>query len=231
MQTTKVVSLGGSLVAPDDIAIDYLRQFSRIVNDYLNKESDRRLIIVVGGGQLARRYQEAYRSLADGGKDDTADWIGIAATRVNAQLVKSLFEDRCVEDVVTNPTSVETFEGSVLVASGWKPGFSTDYDAVLLAEHFRAQVLVNLTDVAKVYSGDPRVDKSAKPLDSVSWGEFRGIIGSEWTPGKNSPFDPIAARKAHEMHLAVISAQGSDIENLRHILDEKDFTGTTIGPD
>jgi len=230
MQTTKVISLGGSLVAPDDIATDYLRQFTRIVNDYLNKDKNRRLIFVVGGGQLARRYQEAYQNLSNPSNNDTADWIGIAATRLNAQLIKSLFEDRCAEEVVTDPTSVESFQGTVLVASGWKPGFSTDYDAVLLAEHFGAKILINLTNIAKVYSGDPRVDKGAKPIDNMSWVNFRSIIGDEWTPGKNAPFDPIAARKAQEMRLTVISAQGSDIENVRHILDDKNYIGTTIGP-
>ena len=217
-------------MAPDDIATDYLRQFTRILNDYLGKEPSRRIILVVGGGQLARRYQEAYRSLADHGNDVVADWIGIAATRINAQLIKSIFEERCIEEVVTNPTSVESFQGTILVASGWKPGFSTDYDAVVLAEHFNAKVLINLTNIAKVYSGDPRVDKHAKPIDEMPWGDFRRIIGDDWTPGKNAPFDPIAARKAQEMNLTVISAQGSDIENLRNILNDRSYVGTTIGP-
>ena len=231
MFNTKVVSLGGSLVAPADIATDYLRQFSRIVNDYLGKESNRRIILVVGGGQLARRYQDAYRALSTTENDDVADWVGIAATRLNAQLVKSIFEDRCDEEVVTDPTSVESFRGTVLVASGWKPGFSTDYDAVVLAERFDAKVLINLTNVAKVYSGDPRTDRQAKPIDKMSWAEFRGIVGDEWTPGKNAPFDPIAARKAQELGLTVVSAQGSNIENLRNILNDRGFIGTTIGPE
>ena len=55
------------------------------------------------------------------------------------------------------------------------------------------------------------------------------MVGDEWEPGKNCPFDPIASKKAREMGLKVICAGGKNIENIRKILDEKDFVGTIIG--
>jgi len=117
----------------------------------------------------------------------------------------------------------------VLVAAGWKPGFSSDYDAVLLAERFGSKTVVNLSNIEKVYTADPRVDPAARPLDSVSWEDFRAMVGDEWVPGKNVPFDPIASRHAHENGIKVVCAAGRDLENLRRILDGGDFVGTLIG--
>ncbi len=49
-------------------------------------------------------------------------------------------------------------------------------------------------------------------------------------PGKNTPFDPTAARAAAAAHLRVVFAEGRDLANLSRILSGKPFTGTTIGP-
>ncbi len=231
MHDTKVLSLGGSLVAPDEIAVGFLRDFRRLIRDYLEEDQTRRLIMVIGGGAPARRYQKAYREIAQNAKNEEADWIGISATRLNARLVKAVFEEYCVDEVVTDPTARVDFAGRVLVASGWKPGFSTDYDAVLLAERFNAGVLVNLTNIAKVYTADPKIDKNAKPLDRITWKEFSKITGTEWTPGKNTPFDPTAVAKASELRLIVISALGSDLTNLSRILEDSGYEGTTVGPE
>jgi uridylate kinase len=116
----------------------------------------------------------------------------------------------------------------VLVAAGWKPGFSTDYDAVLLAERFGAQMLINLSNIEKVYTADPRTDKNARPIDKITWADFRAMVGDEWVPGKNVPFDPVASRHAEKIGLKVICAAGKDLDNLKKILNDEDFTGTTI---
>ena len=119
----------------------------------------------------------------------------------------------------------------MLVAAGWKPGFSTDYDAVLLAEKFSGNFVINLSNIKKVYTDDPDKNPDAKPLDTVSWEDFRKIVGDEWIPGKNAPFDPVASRYASNINMKVIVASGRDLSNLNNILRDKSFTGTTIGPE
>ena len=99
---------------------------------------------------------------------------------------------------------------------------------MLLAERFNAPTVINLSNIAKVYTDDPRVNPEAKPIDEISWKEFRQIVGDEWVPGKNVPFDPVASLHAQKAGLSVICAAGRDIENLRAILDGKPFTGTKI---
>ena len=228
---TTVLSLGGSIVAPEGPDPSFLSAFLKLVREYLAAVSERRLILVVGGGGPARSWQRAFREAGGPESDHEAqDWIGVMATRLNAQLVKALLGPLCPQEVVIDPTAVDMFMGRVLVAAGWKPGFSTDNDAVLLAERFGADRVLNLSNIEKVYTDDPRKNPDAKPIDALSWADFRAIVGDEWVPGKNAPFDPVASRKAAELGLSVICAAGRDLANLREILEGRAFRGTQIGP-
>ncbi len=231
MSQTKVISLGGSIIVPDKVDSNFLLAFRAAVLEYLARNPDNRLILVCGGGAPAREYQRAYRAVIPEADSDILDWIGIAATRLNAELLKQLFRDFCLEQVIIDPTAVSVFPGRVLVAAGWKPGFSTDYDAVLLAERFQADTLLNLSNITKVYTADPKTDPEAKPLDRVSWREFQKLVGDTWKPGINVPFDPVATEKAAQVKLRVIVAGGRNIDNLKKILYDEEFEGTVIGPD
>ncbi|GHV84857.1 uridylate kinase [Spirochaetia bacterium] len=241
-----VISLGGSIVAPDGVDVPFLKNFYSLTKECLEADEKRRFILVVGGGGPARAWQNAYREIAASGgqsaggqsaggtsavafKDEEADWIGVMATRLNAQLIKAIMGDWCTQPVITDPSRVDPFVGRVLVAAGWKPGFSSDYDAVLLAERFQADMVINLSNIEQVYTDDPRKNPNAKPIGTISWTDFRAMVGEEWTPGKNVPFDPIASRHAAKLGLKVICAAGRDLPNLRLILDGKPFLGTVIG--
>jgi uridylate kinase len=223
-----VISLGGSIVAPDEVDTEFLTNFVQLIQDELLQDEQRRFIFVVGGGGPARKWQQAYRHIQKDASDEQADWIGIMATRLNAQLLKAVFATWCPQDVVTDPTQAMPFVGRVMVAAGWKPGFSTDYDAVLLAERYQAEVLINLSNIAKVYTDDPRKNPQAQPIDTISWKDFIALIGDEWIPGKNVPFDPVASRYAAAIGLTVLCAAGKDLGNLKHILHGEDFIGTKI---
>ena len=231
---TKVLSVGGSIIVPEKPDTEFLSNFIKMVTQWLDEDKSRRLILVAGGGAPARVYQNAYKEVGEATKlnseANAADWIGIMATRINAQLLKACFGDYCKNDVVYNPTVEDLqFDGQVLVASGWKPGFSTDTDAVYLGEKFGAKTIVNLSNIEKVYTDDPRKNPDAKPLDTISWADFRKMVGDEWVPGKNCPFDPIASKKASELGMKVICAGGKNIPNIKAILNDQEYVGTTIG--
>lgn len=225
-----VLSVGGSIVAPETPDTDFIAKFATMIRDWLSKDDSRKLILVIGGGGPARIYQQAYKTVAtaENYKAEEADWVGITATRLNAQLLKAIFSDLCPQDVVYDPTAAQDFSGKILIAAGWKPGFSTDTDAVFLAEKFNAKTVINLSNIEKVFTDDPKKNPNAKPLDNISWKDFRKMVGDEWTPGKNTPFDPIASQKAEKAGITVICAGGRNIENTRAILEEKDFIGTKI---
>jgi len=231
MSDIKVLSVGGSIVAPDSVDIDFLIKFRQAILNYLDDNAERKLVFVVGGGAPARLYQKAYRDIVEEPDSETQDWIGIMATRLNGELLRGVFSKECPEPVVTNPTSLRSFNGRILVAAGWKPGFSTDNDSVLLAEKIGADTVINLSNIKKVYSADPKLDPTAVPLDRISWSDMRKLVGDLWIPGVNVPFDPIATKRASGLGLTVITAAGNDIENMKQILIGSDFVGTRIGPD
>jgi uridylate kinase len=151
------------------------------------------------------------------------------ATRLNAQLIKAVMGEWCTQEVVTDPSRVGPLVGRVLVAAGWKPGFSSDHDAVLLAERFQADKVINLSNIDQVYSADPRTDPEAKPLTAISWTDFCALVGNDWVPGKNVPFDPVASRYGAKIGLKVICVAGRNPENLKKVLRGEAFLGTTIG--
>ena len=227
-----VISLGGSIVAPDKVDVEFLKSFTELIRSFLSSDPERQFIFVVGGGGPARHFQNAFREIAGcmSGKaaHEEADWIGITATRLNAQLVKAVMSEWCTQEVITNPGLAEPFKDRILVAAGWKPGFSTDNIAVLLAERFNADMVINLSNIEKVYTADPKQNPDAKPIDNISWADFRAMVGDEWIPGKNVPFDPIASRHAEKAGLKVICAAGKNLVNFEKILSGKKFIGTII---
>jgi uridylate kinase len=248
MGSVQVISLGGSIIAPDRVDVAFLRSFRKALLEYLEADGERRVILVCGGGGPAREYQSAYRAvMSEGGRSETEkktaedredreaqeaqDWLGIAATKLNAELLRFLFLPLCPERVVSDPTALAVFPGRVLVAAGWKPGCSTDYDAVLLAERFQADTVINLSNVARVYSADPKADPQARPLEHLSWAELQALVGRTWVPGANVPFDPLATEQAARMGLRVVMAAGRNIENFKKILNGQPFEGSTIGPE
>ena len=230
MSNITVISLGGSIIAPDKVDSSFLSSFYTEMKKYLDEDRNRKLIFVCGGGAPARIYQNALRDVRKDCSSNEQDWLGIRATHLNAMLLKAVFGDYDNDELVLNPTADDVaFTGKVLVAGGWKPGFSTDTDAVYLAKRFGARTIINLSNIKKVYTADPRKDPDAKPLDSISWKDFRKMVGDEWNPGLNAPFDPIASKIAEEEGMRVICADGRNTENIRKILEGLPFEGTVIG--
>ncbi len=223
-----VLSVGGSIIAPEFVNTAFLKEFRQAIIKYLEENKDERLIFVCGGGSPARVYQEAYREITDSSNNQDQDWLGIKATHLNAELMKAIFSSYTDTSVVIDPTSPFEWKSRILVAAGWKPGFSTDTDAVFLARRFGGKKIINLSNIKKVYTDDPKKNPNAQPIDRISWKHFRQMVGSEWKPGLNAPFDPIASRIAEEENMTVICADGRDIKNTIAILKNQAFVGTTI---
>ncbi|MCP3684907.1 MAG: UMP kinase [bacterium] len=220
-----VISLGGSIIAPNRINTVFLRAFRKMLRRFIKKGT--RFIVICGGGKTAREYQAAasrVRKLTD----DDLDWLGIHATRLNAHLMRTILRDISHKKVIRNPTEKIKFKENVLIAAGWKPGWSTDYDAVLLAKNHGIKTVVNITNVDHVYDKNPSKYKDAKPLKEISWAGFRKLVGNKWDPGLNTPFDPLASKEAEKLKLKVIII-GKNLKNLDNFLNGKKFKGTVIG--
>ncbi len=227
---THVISLGGSLISPDGVDTEFLQHLKEALVSYLENDENRKIILICGGGSTARNYQNAFKTIVEKPPSESLDWIGIMATRLNAELIRQIFIEYRPTPTVTNPTEVNVFVGRVMIAAGWKPGFSTDYDSVILAEKFSADTVINLSNIKKVYTEDPRKNPAAKAIDRINWKDFQKLVGETWNPGINVPFDPIATKRAAEIGLKVIIAEGKNIPNLLNILNGKQFEGTVIEP-
>lgn len=220
---TIIISLGGSLVAPGEIDIGFLKNFKHALLKYLEQN---RFFILVGGGKVARNYQKAL--LEFGAKNTDRDWIGINVTKLNAEIIKQMFVGNCYPKIVTDPNVKVKTTKNIIVGAGWKPGWSTDYDAVLMAKNNNVKTIINLTNIDYVYDKNPSEFADAKPLEKVDWKSFERIVGDKWTPGLSMPFDPRASKLASRLKLKVIMINGKNLERLEDFLNNKPFIGTII---
>lgn len=224
---TLIISLGGSIIVPEPnkIDIEFLKKFRALILDFVKR--DNRVVIITGGGKINKLYNESAQKIAKI-KPVDLDWLGISFTKVNAELVRSIFGDAAHSQIIVNPTEAVTTSKKTIIGCGWKPGCSSDKDAVLIAQNLGAKTIVNLTNIDYVYTADPRKDKSAKPIKEMTWNEYKKIIGGKWVPRLSSPFDPVAARLAAKIGLEVVIMQGTDIGNFKKFLAGKEFKGTVI---
>jgi uridylate kinase len=225
MKESVIFSLGGSLIVPDQIDADFLGQFKTMIEDRL--EAFEQFVIVAGGGKTARRYQDAARAI-NGPEDEDLDWLGIHSSRLNGHLLRTMFKKHADPEMITTPERMTPREAKILIGAGYRPGNSTDYVATLFAKAYGIKTVVNLSNISHVYDKDPNEHKDAKPLKNMSWSELQALVGTEWTPGANAPFDPIATKLASELGLRVVVMKGGDLENLGNFLDGKDYEGTEI---
>ncbi len=225
-----VMSIGGSLIVPDGgIDTKFLANLNKFIREQLAQNKNRQFFLVAGGGITTRHYQSAARNVIHHElTPDDLDWLGIHATRLNAHLLRTIFRDIAHPFIIKHYDIIRKATEPVVIASGWKPGWSTDFDAVLLCEDYNVRSIINLSNIDKVYDKDPKKDKNAKPIDKIKWSEFRKIVGDKWIPGLNAPFDPVAAKKAQELGVKVAVLSGHDFKNVENYLEDKDFVGTVI---
>lgn len=222
---TIVMSVGGSLIVPDSIDIDFLKSLRSL----LEEEKDKRFIIIAGGGRTARRYQDAADATHTLDKEDL-DWIGIHSTRLNGQLLRTILKDIAHRVVITNPDEILDVpqDARIIIAAGYRPGASTDLRAIQIAERVGASKVINLSNIDYVYTADPRKNPEATPIKEITWTEFRKLIPDEWDPGLSSPFDPIAAREAETKNIEVACINGAKMDELKNYLNNTEFVGTRI---
>ena len=225
MQETIIISLGGSLIVPEDIDKEFLKEFKSLVLSQVEK--GKRFLIITGGGKVNRKYNEAAREITNPSNEDL-DWIGIAALKLNAELIRVIFGKYAHQEVISDLSKEFVSSKPIIIGSAYKPGHSTDFDAVLGAKTLRAKKIINLSNIDYVYDSDPKINPNAKKMEKISWKDYRTLIPSEWSPKLNSPFAPIASKQAEEMGMKVVIMNGKPIDNFANYLNGEKFLGTVI---
>jgi len=239
MKKTKdftVIALGGSLIVPrlsDDggIDVEFLKNFRQFILQEMKR--GKRFIFVAGGGRTARIYSNA-ASQVTRLSDWDLHWVGIHATKLNAHLLQTIFRKDAhpwiIDDNISfaKAAALKKSGKKVYIASGWRPGPSTDHVAVRLAEKFHASEVIVAGDTPYVYDKDPRKFTKVKAIPEMTWTEYQKLIPRRRKANDSAPVDQIAARVAKKIKLKAKIIQGTDLPNLKKAIEGKEFKGTLI---
>lgn len=220
-----VISLGGSMIVPDGLDTVFVSKFKKLILKWV--ETGYKFYIITGGGKVCRNYNKALEQVVNPTNEDL-DWMGIAATRLNAEFIRISFDGFAHDRIIMSPDSIPETDKPILVGGGWKPGNSSDLAAIHVAKSTGATKVINLSSVDYIYDSDPKTNEKARRFENISWSEYRSFISSDWNPGMNLPFDPIASKEAEELGIEVVFIGGHNLESLDNYLKGEKFVGTTI---
>ena len=221
-----VLSLGGSLIIPDDVDVKYLREFRKTILKNTNKY---KFVICCGGGSVARKYIHA---LKDSGLNEMfQSFSGISATRMNARFMNYFFK---MEPEYGIPHTIQTLKNYIKKrdfifcgALEYKPNQTSDSTAAGLAKYFRT-IFINLTNVKGLHDKNPKKYKDAKFIPKISWKNFYSMANAEkYHPGQHFVLDQTAAKIILEEKIPTYII-GKDTKQLDNILKGKKFIGTKI---
>lgn len=222
-----VISLGGSLIVPGGGPdVHFLKAFREFVLDLVR--DGKRVVVVCGGGKTARHYINAASDVTALDPEDL-DWLGIHATRLNGHLLRTIFRSVAHPHVIKHPMRTpRQVKEKVLIAAGWKPGWSTDYVACRIAGLLGVKHIINASNIPYVYTSDPKKHADAKPLKTMTWKDYRSMVGDAWDPGLSAPFDPVASKYCDTHGMTVAIVDGTDLRNLARVAAGEEFKGTLL---
>ncbi len=229
---TVVVALGGSLLRPEvEHRHKWLLELVSVIRDRV--DSGDMVGLVVGGGAPAREGIELAKPIID--DVSHLDRIGIAATRLNATIVREALADEGIPVSDRIPESVDAavmeFEKwGVVVMGGTVPGHTTDAVAIRLAILSGAKKCIIATNVPKVYAKDPKLDPESESFDNLSLQQLQDIVGPPEHAGAGGSqiVDPIGVGEALSNGLALDILDGRDADNICRSLEGLDFDGTMV---
>ena len=226
MKKVIVISLGGSLIAPDEIDLNFLENFKKVIKKHESKYS---FVVVCGGGSIARKYISALN------KDHKSEYLqsmaGISITRVNARFMTYLFGKDANEGIPHDMSQVKNLlrTNSVVFCGAlrYADKETSDSTAAKLARFFNTE-FINLTVVSGLFSRNPVVFKDAKFIPEISWKEFNKRAEKiKYKPGQHFVLDQDASEIIMKDKIKTYIL-GKDLKNLDNLLSGKKFMGTTI---
>ena len=226
MKKLVVLSLGGSLIVPDEIDILFLNKFKQVIKKHLDNY---KFVIVCGGGSIARKYIKALRE--QGKSEYLQSMSGIAVTRLNARFMTYFFGKDANEGV---PHDMKQIKGLLkknnIVFCGalrYEKKETSDGTAAKIARFFKTD-FINLTLVSGLYNKNPLTHKNAKFIPEISWKNFLKKTNKiKYSPGQHFVLDQHAAEtiKNYKIKTYII---GKNLKHFDNLLKGKKFKGTII---
>lgn len=221
-----VISLGGSLIIPEQIDFKFLHSFKKIARKFYKTH---RFIVVCGGGSIARRYIE---SLKEENKSlHEQSLAGIRATRMNALFLMQFFGKEANNTLPRDMKEVKSnlLKNNIVICGAlrYSPDETSDGTAAKLANYLKTP-FINLTNVPGLFTSDPKKHKNAKLIPEISWKNFEKLANkTKFTPGQHFVLDQEAAKMIRKDSIPTYIL-GRDLRNLEKLLKGRVFTGTTV---
>lgn len=214
-----VLRIGGSVLGSPP-SPELVEGYAKAVSELTSEGNS--IAVVVGGGAVSRRYIESAKGLSLSPYQQ--DTIAIHASRLNARLVAMK-----LGGVSSVPTSIESMlqrlaRNRVSVMGGLRPGITTDTVAAMVAQAWKADLLIKGSDQDGVFTADPRLDKRAKKLDKIDYERLEQILGGKHRPGIHSIIDPVAVQQLSKFRVKLVVLNGTDPKAV-----EKAVHGARIG--
>ena len=223
---TIVISVGGSLIIPDQIDVKFLDRLKKTLAKFT---TNYKFVLVCGGGSIARKYIQALQ--AEHASEGQMAIAGTRATRMNAGFVIQFFNPIANKSLPMDMQDVSNqLQKNRIVICGalrFTPDATSDSTAARLAYFLHAK-FINLTNVPGLFDKDPNKHKNAKLIRNITWQDFeKTAIAIPYHPGQHFVLDQKAATTIRE-HKIPTFILGKDLNNLERFLKNKGFTGTTI---
>jgi uridylate kinase len=223
MKSVITLSLGGSIINPGEIDNQFLEEFSTAIKEFIPHH---KFVIVCGGGRVARQY---ITGLPSGLTEGERDYMGIAATWLNAQLLTYYFKGFCspILPRTVKDLTAQLQEYDIGISGGFLPAVKTDEDAAILADLYGSPILINITNVDGIYDKDPQQFSEAKKYENLTYNQFYEIVSPlSLSAGSNAPFTFIAAKICERSNIRIIICI-NEIERIREAIKGKNV-GTII---
>lgn len=207
-----VLRIGGSVIA-SPVNPSLINRYAELLKQL--KKQGHEIIVVVGGGTLAREFIKTAKDL--GLEEREQDEMAIAVSRLFAMLfLKKLGDLGCDTVPLTVENAVKCLNrGKVVVMGGLKPGMTTDTVASLIAEKASADLLIKATDQEGVYDKDPRKHKDAVKLEHLKLKDLSSVLAeNKHKAGIHQIIDPEAVKILQRQKIKVIVLNGFKPENL-----------------
>jgi len=224
-----VLSLGGSLIIPNDIDVKFLEQFRKVIIKNSNKY---KFVIVCGGGSTAREYIEGLSKLKSNKKEFHQGLLGIASTRLNARFMTYFFgidaNKGIPHDMKEVKNMLRVYDVVFCGALRYAKNETSDGTSAKLANFFNT-TFINLTDIKGLYNKNPKIFKNAKFISTISWKKFQEMASRiSFKPGQHFVLDQEASKIILKNKIKAYIL-GRNMKNLDNFLNNKKFIGTRIG--
>lgn len=223
-----VISLGGSLIIPDNINVKLLRDFKEVL---LKNSKKYRFVVVCGGGKTARNYISGLSKEKINNKKFFQGLLGISSTRLNARFMNYFFGKDANQGVPHDMNDVKNllkihdivFCGALRYAKNE----TSDGTSARLANYFNGD-FINLTNVKGIHDKDPSKFKNAKFIMEINHENFLKMAEKiKYKPGQHFVLDQSAARVIKKYNITTYIL-GSDMKNLDNLLNNRHYVGSVI---